>query len=56
MKEVYVHSYGEESYGWVYENSDGTYDVFSNTYGGLEMYEDTFDSLDTAIEYSKSFT
>ena len=59
LKLVNSHSYGEESYGLVYLNTNGEYEVWEiPQYGGFERYEKTFssDELDDAIAYSKSFT
>ena len=59
LKLVNSHSYGEESYGLVYINVNGEYEVWDiPQYGGEERHQKTFSSceLDDAIAYSKSFT
>lgn len=57
MKLIFSHSYGEESYGLVYQNELGLYEVYEiSQYGGYEQYYKTYDSLNDAIQASKSFT
>ncbi len=53
---VFKYSYGEESYGLVYDN-DGKFDVYEiPQYGGQPCFNKTFECVDDAIEYAKSFT
>ena len=59
LKLIHSHSYGEESYGLVYLNTNGEYEVWDiPQYGGKEMHDKTFNSseLQAAIAYSMSFT
>ena len=57
MNLVFKHSYGHDSYGLVYENKQGSYDVYEiPLYGGEEVFDDTYATLDEAIRVAKSFT
>ena len=57
IKIVYEHSYGEESYGLVYELPDKTYAVYEiPQYGGYEAWDRDFENLEDAIKHAKSFT
>jgi hypothetical protein len=57
MKLIFSHSYGEESYGLVYQNELGLYDVYEiPQYGGDEQYYKTYNSLEDAVQAAKSFT
>ena len=56
-KLLFTYSYGDESFGLVYEDGLGRFDVYSiQQYGGEERYEDTFIHYDKAVEYASSFT
>ena len=56
MKLVYEKSYGEGSYGFVYEN-DGQYEVYEvPLYGGHERFEGSYETLQEAIRQANSFT
>jgi hypothetical protein len=53
---VFKYSYGEESYGLVYEN-DNKFDVYEiPQYGGIERYHCSFSDFNSAVEYAKTFT
>jgi hypothetical protein len=59
MKEVFVESYGEEAYGFVYELDDGSFSVYSvPQYGGEERHEGDFtaDEFEVAKAFACSFT
>jgi len=57
MREVFCHSYGEESYGLVYDLGNGLYAVYEiPQYGGAERWYKDCDTLEEAIEVAKSFT
>jgi len=57
MKQVFSYSYGAESYGIVYQNEMGLYEVYEiPQYGGNERYYQTYNSIDDAIQAAKSFT
>jgi len=57
MKQVFSYSYGAESYGIVYQNEVGLYEVYEiPQYGGNERYYQTYNSIDDAIQAAKSFT
>ena len=59
MKEVFVKSYGEEAYGFVYELDDGSFSVYSvPQYGGEERHEGDFtaDEFEVAKAFACSFT
>ena len=57
MELVFEYSYGEESYGLVYKDSEGMFQVFEiPQYGGFERYCETFDNIDDAIKEAKSYT
>lgn len=58
MELVYTKSYGEESYGFVYRNAVGEYEVYEvPQYGGVERLECVFpaDQYDAAVAYACSF-
>lgn len=57
MNRVFSYSYGDESYGLVYQNDFGSYDVYEiPQFGDEEQFLKTFQSIDDAIEYAKSLT
>ena len=57
MKQVFSNSYGEGSFGLVYQNELGLYEVYEvPQYGGDEQYYKTYNSLDDAVQVAKSFT
>lgn len=59
MELVFTKSYGEGSYGFVYRNAAGEYEVFEvPQYGGMERYEGVFpaDQLTAAVAHACSFT
>ena len=57
MKQVFSYSYGEGSYGIVYQNEMGLYEVYEiPQYGGYKQYYRTYNSIDDAIQAAKSFT
>jgi hypothetical protein len=56
MKQVFSYSYGAESYGIVYQNESGLYEVYEiPSYSGDEKYYKTYASIDDAIQAAKSF-
>ena len=56
-KLVFTHPCGEGSYGLVYSNGFGGYDVYEiPLFGGSEMYVDTFVDFTKAVECAKSLT
>ena len=59
MKEVFVKSYGEESYGLGYQLDDGSFEVYEiPQYGGSERFERAFPTgaFEAAKAYACSFT
>jgi hypothetical protein len=59
MEEVFVKSYGEGSYGIVYQLEDGSFEVVEvPQYGGFEHTEGYFtaDQFEAAKELACSFT
>ena len=57
MKQVFSNSYGEGSFGLVYQNELGLYEVYEvPQYGGDEQYYKTYNLLDDAVQAAKSFT
>ena len=59
MIEVFVKSYGEESYGIVYKLEDGSFSVYEvPQYGGEERHQKDFSAykLEEAKLYACSFT
>jgi hypothetical protein len=54
---IFTHNYGEESYGLVYINQLGKFEIWIvPLYGGMEHHYSTVDCLLNSIEISKSFT
>jgi hypothetical protein len=59
MKQVFIKSYGEESYGIVYQVEDNSFEVYEvPQYGGTERFERAFLATEFAAakEYACSFT
>jgi len=59
MREVFEKSYGEETYGTVYELEDGSFSVYyTPTFGGKERHEGDFaaDQFEAAKALACSFT
>ena len=55
MIKVYDVSLGEESYGLVYRNDQGLFELWEmSQYGGEQQYYATYDSLDDAVEAARS--
>ena len=58
MVQVFDKSYGEGSYGVVYQMEDGSFEVFEvPQYGGMERFERAFAAteFEAAKEYACSF-